>query len=65
MTQSSAESIHTLPSISVFGAGAVGLHVLAALDKAGLGANKLSLVCRGASYDHIKSTGNAFFPDSG
>jgi ketopantoate reductase len=60
MTQAATVSVHTAPSISVFGAGAVGLHVVAALDKAGLGANRLSLVCRGAAYEHIKNTGSYF-----
>ena len=48
-------------SICVFGAGAVGLYLASALEKAGLGPDRLSLVCRGSTYEQIKETGALLF----
>lgn len=53
-------SVSLMPSVCVFGAGAVGLHLAAALDQAGLGEGSLSLVCRGATYEQIKFSGMSF-----
>jgi ketopantoate reductase len=45
------------PTICVFGAGSVGLALVAALERAGVGEGKLLLVSRGTAYEQIKSTG--------
>ena len=54
-----SSAVDRMPSVCVFGAGAVGLYLAAALEKAGLGENSLSLVCRGATYEHIHNTGES------
>lgn len=58
-----SSAVDRMPSVCVFGAGAVGLYLAAALEKAGLGENSLSLVCRGATYEHIHNTGHFTIKD--